>query len=88
MTDKVNVRLCQCCLRNKDLNQFWQYKENGKTYLKNHCIECQDKERCHTCKKIKDRNRFIIRRKLIDTEKCKDCWNVEAKKVLRESLWI
>ena len=27
--------------QDKKLEQFWQYKEEGKTYFKNHCTDCE-----------------------------------------------
>jgi len=89
MTDNTTiVRKCRCCLVDKEIENFWVYKKEAVTYHKSNCKDCEGKERCHTCKKIKSRDEFWNKRGLIDTVKCKDCWRSESKKVLRESLWI
>lgn len=74
MTEKtVVIRQCKCCGIEKEMDKFWNYKKEGVTYFKNYCIECEGKERCHSC----ERNKFYGSKGLIDTVKCKDCYSIE-----------
>ena len=45
----------------------------------------KQKERCHTCKENKDRNKFYMKKDLIYLIKCKACCLAEYKQYRKEN---
>jgi hypothetical protein len=84
--DKDLLKICGCCLIEKPIEEYWSYKKKGATYFKSNCVDCEGKDRCHTCKTVKNKDRFYTNKKgLINKIKCKDCYKSDYKKYIREN---
>jgi hypothetical protein len=81
----METKKCIVCEKDEPLSNYLHYKLKDKSYVKSYCKNCTNKDRCHTCKMIRPRERFFINKGRVNNAKCKVCYTTEYKKIQRET---
>ena len=87
MSEEKTCVYCEIC---KPIDKFDVYIVSNSIFgdtcfTHAYCKDCSNKSKCHTCKLVKDRERFYHTRGRIDKVKCKDCYKAVYKKIIRET---
>jgi hypothetical protein len=85
MTDKKTCSRCEIEKPIEDFKiYFTKFNPFPREYLRyNYCKDCEFKNRCHTCKKVMDLERFYVSKSgRINNFKCKTCYKDEYKSYL------
>lgn len=84
----MESKICIYCEKEKDITEFEVYIKRNSIYedkydTRNYCKDCKFKRRCHTCKQIRDEERFYQSKGRIDCFKCKDCYKSDYKRIIQ-----
>ena len=83
----TETKQCIYCEKEKDISEFEVFIKRNSIYEddygRKYCKDCTNKRKCHTCKQVRDEDRFYQSRGRIDCFKCKDCHKADYKRIIQ-----